>query len=73
MLQNKHKKKFDRLCSGLKILVNGHLNILKSLSFPSSRKFGSIDQLHNQFDDVGFSQKNIVKNNPLESASKALT
>ena len=62
MLQNKHKNKFDRLCSGLRILVNRHLNILKS---------GSIDQLHNQFDDVGFSQKNIVKNNPLESASKA--
>ena len=66
--KNKHKNKFDRLCSGLNILVSRHLIILKSLSFPSSRKSGSIGQLHNQFADIGFSQKNIVKNNSFDSA-----
>ena len=67
------RKKFDRLCSGLKILVIRHLIILKSLSFPSSGKSGSIGQPHNQFADIGFSQKNIVKNNSFESTFNALT
>ena len=49
MLQNKQKNKFARLCSGLRILVNRHLIILKSLPFPPSRKSGSIDQFYKQF------------------------
>ena len=68
-----HKKKFDRLCSGLNILVSRHLIILKSLSFPSSRKSGSIGQLHNQFADIGLSQRNIVKNNSFDFRSQCLT
>ena len=52
MLQNKHKNKFDRLCSGLNILVSRHLIILKSLTF-SPGISRSIGQLHNPFADIG--------------------
>ena len=71
MLQNKHKNKFDRLCSGLRIFVNRYLIILKSLLFPPSEKSGSTDQLHNQFADIGLSPRNIVKNNSFDSAPKS--
>ena len=72
MLQNKHKNKFDRLCSGLRILVNRYLITLKSLLFPPSGKSGLTSQLHTQFVDIGFSQRNIVKNNSFDSAPNAL-